>query len=48
MKTPTDGIADAIGKIIGLAIAGGVTIAEWAERPLANTIGGIISDVIYG
>lgn len=48
MKTPTDGIAQSFGKILGLGLAGAVTVAEWAERPLANTIGGIISDVIYG
>lgn len=48
MKTPTDGISDAIGKILGLGLAGAVTVAEWAERPLTNTIGGIISDAIYG
>lgn len=48
MSSPTDGIADAFAHILGLGLASAITVAEWAERPITNYIGGKLSDVLYG
>lgn len=50
MQTPTDGIASAFAKILGLGLAGALTTVEWVydRTGITDTIGGIISDAIYG
>jgi hypothetical protein len=47
---PTDGIASAFAKILGLAFAGAVKSIEWVydRTGITDTIGGVISDAVVG